>query len=249
LALGTSFRTAVAKMLTKTSGYAEGVLIQSTGSVDDNTLVRFYSSNNCAPGTEIAEGNSNCIGVDNELDGAYGSFKVVASTTPIASTTRKGRRSSSKRPLIYHGSLAAFDGITYRWQQITSNGWAGILPEQWDDSINVMNNTVLPSLNDTTTLEDRDLDSRGPFPTLSGLCGISLDCLQALASGAELNDVFPQWFATAVNAAAFYGTSFYHLLNQPFVSSKLNTHNGGQDPSRVHLRASRHVYSQFVDRG
>jgi hypothetical protein len=64
-------------VLMKASGVAEGVVVQSTGAVDDGTTVQFYSSSDCSTRTELSSSNAGCISIDNELVGAYQSFKVI----------------------------------------------------------------------------------------------------------------------------------------------------------------------------
>ena len=48
-------------------GEAEGVTVESTGPVDDNTVVAFYSSSTCDLGTAIGESNAGCVSVDDSI--------------------------------------------------------------------------------------------------------------------------------------------------------------------------------------
>lgn len=63
--------------LTRSRSQASTAIIQSTGAVDDDTFVQFYSSDNCQPGTETVGSPAACIAIEDSIIGAYGSFQVV----------------------------------------------------------------------------------------------------------------------------------------------------------------------------
>jgi hypothetical protein len=54
--------------------------VESTGPVDDNIVVAFYSSSTCDLGTSIGESNTGCVSVDDSIS-AYKSFNVIRSNT------------------------------------------------------------------------------------------------------------------------------------------------------------------------
>ncbi|EXJ73896.1 uncharacterized protein A1O5_03658 [Cladophialophora psammophila CBS 110553] len=58
----------------KYAGLAKGVVIESTGPVDDSTTVQFYSSEDCAPETKISRADAGCLTIDQDVIGAYKSF-------------------------------------------------------------------------------------------------------------------------------------------------------------------------------
>jgi hypothetical protein len=44
------------------AGEAEGATVESTGSVDDGSVVSFYSSSNCDISTAVGESDQGCVG-------------------------------------------------------------------------------------------------------------------------------------------------------------------------------------------
>lgn len=141
------------------------MVVQSTGPADDdtNTIARFYSSNDCSDGTQIAEGNVGCIGIDGAGIGSFKSFKIdytplddlpiisgAISGAPVTETgslvarspQTKTRASSTptgtQKPKPFtHGDTTHFDGVPYRLQQIHEGGYIGIKSEEWDDNVHV----------------------------------------------------------------------------------------------------------------
>ena len=83
-------------------GEAEGVTVESTGPVDDNTVVVFYSSSTCDLGTAIAESNAGCISVD-DFFSAYKSFNVIQSNT---GSKRRGKRWANSSSVATNPSAA-----------------------------------------------------------------------------------------------------------------------------------------------
>lgn len=77
------------------------VEIQSTGPVDDDRLIRFYSSGDCMAGTEIAEGSVGCTGIDGQAVGPYRSFQIVTPKTarPWRSPTSSTRAARTRYPI------------------------------------------------------------------------------------------------------------------------------------------------------
>ncbi|KIW77450.1 hypothetical protein Z517_09896 [Fonsecaea pedrosoi CBS 271.37] len=196
-------------------GLAEGVLVKSTGSVDDGTMVQFYSSNDCSPGTELSNADDGCISIDNALVGAYHSFRVIHTSVqtrreapPLymsfhkrrqdfnaASITPDTSKSSDRaqEPAAFHGMMASFDGVEYRWHQLAPGTWVGILPEEWDDNIHVMNNMGRLSQPTTTSITPREvLDDRD---LLQAICQTTATCLgKAKAGTVTVIDVAGPYF-------------------------------------------------------
>ncbi|KIW64763.1 hypothetical protein PV04_09673 [Phialophora macrospora] len=215
------------------SGIAEGVVIQSSGAVDDLTTVQFYSSDDCSSGTEISRADVGCLTIDNGATGAYKSFQVVSSN-PLArrASTRlppKQRRrrfentttqeSHSRAPLLYHGMTAAFDGIEYKWQQIHATGYIGILPHEWDDTLHTRNTTTVTLDNDkhpdVNDLQERNLSE--------AICSTYTVCTSAIiATGdslATIGQFAAPYLASAGQAALSAGVSVNTFLNNnPFIA-------------------------------
>lgn len=57
------------------AGVALGVIVESTGPIDDPFYVVKYSTNDCNPDSEVARGDQGCIGQN------YASFNVVSVCT------------------------------------------------------------------------------------------------------------------------------------------------------------------------
>lgn len=208
------------------SGLAEGAVVQSTGSVDDDTTVQFYSSSDCAPGTEISRGNGRCIALDHEAIGTYQSFKVTplnALATRSTRSTPKQRRHPSRSPSpdgafaptpnIQHGMDISFDGEQYRLLQIYGNGYIGIPQHEWDDTIHIANNDeLLPAFGRNTTvraLDERDL--------VRDLCGLATSCVTAVQNGVpQIRDAISPFIENLKTAARARGVQAVEFLQQPF---------------------------------
>ncbi|KAK5444396.1 hypothetical protein LTS15_010511 [Exophiala xenobiotica] len=206
-------------VLMKASGVAEGVVVQSTGAVDDGTTVQFYSSSDSSTRTELSSSNAGCISIDNELVGAYQSFKVIhtgaqkcrrdilnssfrsrrrgynatstnvtlanaTSTIPNHPTAMSATPASSdisQEPAAFHGMIASFDGVEYRWHQLAPGTWVGILPDKWDDSIHVMNNMGRLGRSGNTTITPREILNDRDL--LQGICQTASKCLSGAKAG------------------------------------------------------------------
>jgi hypothetical protein len=101
-------------------GLAEGIIVQSIGPVDDNTVV---ISDDYSPGTEISQGS---IEIDSKLVGAYRSFDVVELLNfmaPIKAITERIGRHPELTPepeiasyvTIQYEQYTSFNSVDYRW--------------------------------------------------------------------------------------------------------------------------------------
>ncbi|KIW92533.1 uncharacterized protein Z519_06380 [Cladophialophora bantiana CBS 173.52] len=172
------------------AGLAEGVVVESTGSVDGSTMAQFDSSDDSAPGTEISRANAGCITVDQSVVGSYKSFQVVPITAPASSSSLSARHSPNQRrypfplspepratlptPQIYHGMQVSFDGAEYKLHQIYANAYVGILPDEWDDSIHIRNDTNLAYYELFPGLMSREVDERD---LAEALCNTFASCV------------------------------------------------------------------------
>lgn len=223
------------RILTIRRGIAEGAVVQSTGSVDDDTTVQFYSSCNCQAGTETARANGGCLDVDNEVVPSYQSFKVVSSP-PVKSRSVERRLLRERRrydnhtssgvpkhnphePIIFHGKNASFDGIQYRWHQVHATGFMGIPPHEWDDNVHVKNDTVLFidwSKATTDLTQSRDLDERD----LLGLCQTFMTCFSGARDlGVTVGDTVGGWavnLGTSIRNGAVKANDFFN--GNPFIT-------------------------------
>lgn len=168
-------------------GLSEGVVVESTGSVDDNTVVAFYSSNDCNPSNAVGEADGGCIAVDS-FASSYQSFNVIGSSDSEGAKTRRRRnniakltrstednadsnlqdsesaviaRDSSETLLDTrareHGEVSDYLGKTYKWQQVAQDSWRGINPEDWDDKVHTSSDKVI----DAAPLPTTDVSTRG----------------------------------------------------------------------------------------
>ena len=95
---------------------------------------------------------------------------------------------TTPKPQIAHGQYRHFEGTEYRWQQVHSNGWIGILPEHWDDEVDVQNSTKLSDIpwEDLYHMPTRTYDSGHEIDEralLQGLCDVTTSCVRSLKSG------------------------------------------------------------------
>lgn len=109
---------------------ASSAFVTNTGTSDDNTVVVFYSSQDCNPEDAIARVESGCVGIESEnLEIKYQSFNVIrtfdsARITPI-----------SKNEFGYqHGGIKLYKGVEYRWLKQLDGSFRGVFPEEWDDA-------------------------------------------------------------------------------------------------------------------
>ncbi|OAL40232.1 hypothetical protein AYO20_00652 [Fonsecaea nubica] len=211
------------------AGLAEGVVVESTGSVDDFTTVQFYTSDDCTPGTEVSQADVGCLTVDQAVVGAYKSFQVIHSS-PLASNSASRRRSPINRrypfplasttetvpppPTIYHGMELSFDGTSYKLHQIHANGYIGILPDEWDDAIHTMNNAELVPYGLFPNITGREVDQRD---LVSSLCETFATCVSAAAEHAvSLRDALVPYFNRVRTAAQARGQTAFEFLKGPF---------------------------------
>lgn len=139
-------------------------LWKSTGPVDDNTVVAFYSSSTCDLGTAIGESNAGCVSVNDSIS-AYKysmSFNLTlgsnaarerwfanppsaVDTTSLADLREQSDRFvASTHPLArQHGNISNYQGQPCKWHQVAAGAWRGIAPEDWDDSIHIRSDTVI----------------------------------------------------------------------------------------------------------
>ncbi|KAK6603477.1 hypothetical protein H4I96_06245 [Botrytis cinerea] len=110
---------------------ASSAFVTNTGTSDDNTVVVFYSSQDCNPENAIARVESGCVGIESEnLEIKYQSFNVIrtfdsARITPI-----------SKNEFGYqHGGVKLYKGVEYRWLKQLDGSFRGVFPEEWDDAV------------------------------------------------------------------------------------------------------------------
>jgi hypothetical protein len=143
--------------------------VESTGPVDDNTVVAFYSSSICDLGTAIGQSNAGYVSVEDSIS-AYKSFNVIQSDTgfkrrerrwantssvanppsAVDTTSLANLREQSERLIAsthplgrQHGTISNYQGQPYKWHQVAAGAWRGIAPEDWDDSIHIKNDTVI----------------------------------------------------------------------------------------------------------
>lgn len=219
---------------------AGGVVIESTGPVDDNTMVVFYRTGDCNPDDEIAQGNIDCIRVANEGLPEYLSFNIVAEpTNPAVRAPSKARglsRNQARADTIpdvvsfSHGDTYLADGQKYRMHQIYSTGFFAIPEEEWDENIHIQNEEDLPPMDESlarrsemlssSNYTNRPLDERAfNFDA----CKVGINCAKAelatLAAnvgtaGVNLAQAAPAWIANAATAAQVRGLGFVEFMNE-----------------------------------
>lgn len=82
--------------------------------------IAFYTSDDCNPENAFAEGDSGCIDVTGDSQGAYGSFNAVGSGNEGRVKTRSANETAeSEHPLkVEHGQVKYAFGGTYKWHQV-----------------------------------------------------------------------------------------------------------------------------------
>lgn len=141
-------------------GIAQDVIVKSDRNGDHDDTVVFFSSNDCNDANVISTSQVGCITVDSSI-AAYSSFKVVDGTTrgkrdsdeingslSAPKRANKSRRDDNASP-IYHGEVFEHNNATYRWHQLSQTAWSGVLIDEWDDNIHVMNNNTMEIPNST----------------------------------------------------------------------------------------------------
>jgi len=191
-------------------------------------LCNFYSSEDCALGTEISRADAGCLTVDQGVVGAYKSFQVVAST--VLDLPSSKRRSPDQRrhpfphssitraipptPQIYHGMQLSFEGTDYKLCQIHANAYIGILPDEWDDSIHIMNDTDLAHYELSRNLINREVDERD---LVEALCNTFATCISAARTGGPiLKGAITPYFNAVKTVAQAGGKKALDLLKSPF---------------------------------
>jgi len=199
--------------------------------------VRFYSSNDCTSGSEMAESDEGCIGIDGEIATEYLSFNVVKEKIPISprdpppvALSKREQRMHAERARsvnasgsvsLVHGQSATFAGTAYRWQQIHVGGFVGINPDEWDDDIHVQSDAELPELPANSSLHHdtigTSLDERN---FLNAVCQTTVSCSKAVAKGGvAVADAITPYFAKVVAAAAAASNAGDEFLKKhPFVA-------------------------------
>ncbi|APA15746.1 hypothetical protein SS1G_09420 [Sclerotinia sclerotiorum 1980 UF-70] len=116
---------------TRFSKSTNSALVTNIGTSDGNTVVVFYTSQDCNPETAIARVENGCVGIESvNLGIKYQSFNVIrtfdsAGLTPI-----------SKNAFAYqHGGIALYKGVEYRWLKQDDGSFRGVVPEEWDDAV------------------------------------------------------------------------------------------------------------------
>ena len=214
--------------------------------MDDNTVVTFYSSDDCNLSNAISEANVGCIAVDS-FAAEYKSFNVVGSGD---TTGAKARRSPNTKTKLArrgiansthaksendistqnstenlldsrareHGETSDYLGKTYKWQQIAQDSWRGINPEDWDDTVHVRSDRKIDAAPfPTTDISTRDLDELDKRNFLYATCGLVKNCVLAVAQGTAYS-VSAVGTAFINRALAVSGTqSLWEFLNQPLI--------------------------------
>jgi hypothetical protein len=221
-------------------GQASGVTVQSTGPIDDGTIVVFYSSPDCNPDNAVVEADNSCLSINDFADTAE-SWNVItlyeykrrirrrAVSEPAHMEARVA--TSSSNPYGYeHGQVSQYGGKTYKWQQVANGVWRGINPEDWDDNVNAKSDVVIEysanyprdfSKRDATsdisiwqpsTLEDRAF--------LYATCQAARKCYIAVQDGAvySIGYTYLYFLNVAQNLANNQrAQSLWTFLNQPVV--------------------------------
>jgi hypothetical protein len=127
-------------------GQASSVTVSSTGPIDDNTIVVFYSSTDCDLGNAVAAADNGCLGI-NDFAAISRSWNVILNIKD--KQRRRGRslvdrlqgRTSSAAPVMpyEHGQVATYANKTYKWHQVAQGALQGINLEDWDDNIHIKN--------------------------------------------------------------------------------------------------------------
>ena len=214
-------------------------MIESTGSVDDNTRVVFYKTGECNPDDEIAQGNIDCIAVADDGLPTYLSFNVVAEpTNPAVGSPPKPRalsrdqKRADRIPDVVsfnHGAVHLADGKKYRMHQVYSTGFFAIPEEEWDDKINIQNEEDLPQTDDSimrrwearssSNYTSRDLEERSfNLDTCKAAINCAKSKVQQLGSnvgtaGVNLAQAAPVWLSNAAAAAASRGQTFVEFMD------------------------------------
>lgn len=227
-------------------GQASGIIVQSTGPIDDGTIVVFYSSPDCNPSNAVDEADNGCLSV-NDFAGNAQSWNVIpleeykmrksrrslidSAPTEKRETERRDADSSPSNPYGYeHGQIASYGGQSYKWHQVASGIWRGINPEDWDDNVNIKNDATLDfSADYPTNFSKRstptDISLWQPSSLedrdfLYNTCQAARKCLIAAQNGALYSVGYAYLYL--LNAAQSLATSegrqaLWSFLNQPIV--------------------------------
>ena len=227
-------------------GEAEGVVVQSTGKVDDNTVVAFYSSNDCNPSKAISEANAGCIAIDS-FAAEYKSFNVIGSSDSTGAKVRRSPRSMTKLArddtansttgddqdnittqhsteslldsrVREHGEISDYQGKTYKWQQVAQGSWRGINPEDWDDTIHVLGERNINAAPlPTTDIAIRDLIEFDKRNFLYATCGLVKNCVLAAAQSTGYTVSAVGSAFIAKALAVSHTANVWEFLNQPLI--------------------------------
>ena len=108
----------------------------------------------------------------------------------------------------------SFDGADYRLLQIHANGYIGILPNEWDDAIHILNDAELFPSGPVRNLTIREVDERD---LVESLCTTLGTCISHLQAGAIfLKDILTPFFDKVRVAAQANGQEALDFLKKPF---------------------------------
>ena len=142
-------------------GQAEGALITKSSPADHDTVVAFYSSDDCNPENIIGEADSGCIAVDS-FASRYKSWNIIGGGNRPPPRIKRSQEAkvqqrapvpaddSTSTPagvfnarLREHGEISDYFGKDMKWQQVADGMWRGINPDEWDDEKHAKNTTVI----------------------------------------------------------------------------------------------------------
>ncbi|EXJ67204.1 uncharacterized protein A1O5_09851 [Cladophialophora psammophila CBS 110553] len=108
----------------------------------------------------------------------------------------------------------SFDNAEYKLYQIYANAYVGILPDEWDDSIHIRNDTNLAHYKLIPGLMSKRVDERD---LADALCNTFASCVSAAADvGVQIKDALPPLIASLKTAAQARGQKVFEFLQQPF---------------------------------
>jgi len=117
-------------------------------------------------------------------------------------------------PQIYHGMQLSFEGTDYKLCQIYANAYVGILPDEWDDSIHIMNDTELAHYELSQDLINREVDERD---LVEAFCNTFATCISAARTGGPvLKGALNPYFVAVKTVAQAGGKKALDLLKSPF---------------------------------
>ena len=110
----------------------------------------------------------------------------------------------------------SFDGTDYKLLQIHANGYVGILPNEWEDTIHVLNDAELFPSGPGRNLTIREVDERD---LVESLCTTLSTCISTIQEGTvSLKDILTPFFNAVGVAAQVNGQKALDFLKKPFFS-------------------------------